>query len=143
VKVLAFDPGQKKIGWGVLEQTESSILILGSGKINEKKWNSEIPNLIEIYKPDCVAYEFTGQFLNKIYTKILLEATTKFLIPAIGCKVHNVRQATYSDSEMTKSDTIQILKEKIYNIKDNISKDELDAISIGLFILDINLTKEN
>lgn len=137
MKILTFDPGLKKIGWAFVEKlNESYLSIIATGKFVYKKSDVEIPKLIEVYKPDCVGYELTGKFLNSIYSTIISEATITASIPAIGCKVQTIRDDVYNDSEMSKADTNEILKNQILNLKNGISKDELDAISVALFLLD-------
>jgi len=144
MRVLAFDPGQQAIGWAVLERISKSILtlnVIATGKFkyssNEKKAEQEIKKLVEIFDPQVLAYEETGNFLKGIYAKIISQAIQKFGIPAIGYKVSDIRNYLYLDPNMSKLETNMILKSRIFNLRDGISKDELDAISVGCIAIDM------
>lgn len=145
-KCLAFDPGLARIGWSLLEKNNSLILdlnILETGKIkhnnNEIKATKEIHNLIKKHNPTVVAYEKTGTFLNKIYSEIIENATRDFKIPAIGFKVTDIRSFLYLDANISKQESHYILKEHIFNLPKNISRDELDAISVAFVALNIEV----
>lgn len=148
-RCLAFDPGQVHIGWAVLEKISESCLtlnVLETGKFkynnNEAKAAKEIHHLVEVHTPTVMAFEKSGSFLKGIYAKIIEKATEQFKIPAIGFKVTDIRSYLYQDANMSKRETNQILKDRIFNLRDNISKDELDAISVACIALDMPILRE-
>lgn len=138
--ILAFDPGET-IGYAVLNENASlPLVVLNSGTI---KWSKDkgkkISKLLAQYKPRYVAFEETGGFLNPIYKHIIEEACKTFEIPTMACDVQIVREALYGNAFASKSQTIELLKAKMILLKHNISKHELDSISIGLHALGIKL----
>lgn len=148
-RCLAFDPGQQSIGWAVLEKISDSCLTLNVMKTGKFKYNNnearaekEIHHLINLHGPTVIAYEKSGSFLKGIYAKIIGKATEHFKVPAIGFKVTDIREYLYHDANMSKRETNQILKDRIFNLRENVSKDELDAISVAFVALDMPVLRE-
>jgi len=146
MKVLAFDPGEKAIGYAVVERFSNMVKTLNvveTGKFDitgaNDRCQKEINKLLTLYAPDYVAFEKSGAFLDSVYRKILEESCSKFLIPAMGCTVSDVREFLYDDKNMSKVQTNHIIRENILIFNKNISNDELDAISVGFYALRIKL----
>lgn len=148
MKVLSFDPGEKAIGYAVVEKFSNlinTLNVIETGKFDitgaQDRCQKEINKLLSFHKPDYVAYEKSGAFLNSVYNKILDESCSKSLIPSMGCNVSDVRDFVYNDKHISKAESIHILKNNILVFKNVISNDEYDAISIGFFALRIKLVK--
>ena len=143
MKVLALDPGQKIVGYALVEtlsETCPTLNVTATGKFdgsNERKVSKQLEKLFNLHNPDFVGYELTGNFLNSFYNKVVQEACKKRGIPALGCRVPDIRHDVYSDAHMSKRESNHILKESLFNLPSNVSKHELDAISVGFFITNL------
>lgn len=147
MRCLAFDPGTKIIGWAVLENLHTKCValnIVATGKLkgtnSDHKGTSDIRTLVEIYHPDFLAYEKAGsKKLNPVFKRIISNAIATFGIPCIGYTVPDIRDDLY-DGAHAKGDTLYFLKERFPMLDDNISGHELDALSVGLYGLNMKTT---
>jgi len=147
MRVLAFDPGTKVIGYAVLENLSTKCLainIVATGKLkgtnSHDKGMKEIALLVSVYKPDFLAYEKAGENkLTPVFKRIIANAIQDFNIPCVGYTVPDIRDELF-DGNQKKSDTSYTLKERITILKPDVSTHELDALSVALFALNMKLT---
>ena len=146
MRVLAFDPGTKIIGWAALDNLNNKCIalnIVATGKLkgtnSDVKGTADIKGLVEIYHPDFLAYELAGQKkLNSVFKRIIKNAIEVFEIPCIGYTVPDIRDDLF-DGKQKKSETIFILKDRIAMLKPDVSSHELDALSVAFYALNMGI----
>lgn len=150
MRILGLDPGSTAIGWAVLESISPSCVsmtVVETGKFkaskDQRKAEKSIESLIEIFQPNAIAFELTGPFLKGTYRTVVEQGAQKALIPVLGCKVSDIREYLYGNANASKIETNYILRGYIFNLRPGISKDELDAISVGLYALKIRFLTDN
>lgn len=144
--VLGIDPGFVKFGWCVLKKGERDICLVDCGCIENKKGKdvgllkiyNEVEKIIKKYKPDTLAIEEI--FFSKNIKTALSIAEVRGIVILCGIKNKikvveftplQVKQSVVGYGRATKKQ-VKYMVNSILKLKNNLSYDTYDAISVAL-----------
>ena len=152
---MGIDPGLKTTGWGILQEENDKIVVLGWGKITpsaslslSKKLffiHQELGKVISAYPIQEVAIEQT--FVNKNPASALILGFARgvaLMTPAsFGLAVYEyspntIKKAVVGSGHAQKHQVSLMLK-RLLNIKEPLSSDSADALAVGLCHMHTNI----
>jgi len=140
--VLSFDPGCNFLSYAVMD-LEDALSLIDSGKTRIGKSTQKtikfVNNLLDTYKPDYTIYEDNKDL--KWRNQIIINCCLEKNIPIVGCKVKNVREFLFNE-QVSKSFSNLKIRDSMFFVK-KLSKDELDAIALALFVHKIKMENFN
>jgi len=148
LRILGIDPGSRKTGYGLIENTGNRTRHLASGciRLNERDQLSdrlsmlsrELEQLIEEFRPDCGAVEkvFFAKNAQSALTLghargvILLKFSERHL-PIHEYQALKVKQTVVGVGRANK-DQIQHMVRILLNLQNSLQEDEADALAVAI-----------
>ena len=148
LRILGIDPGSRKTGYGLIENTGNRTRHLASGciQLNERDQLSdrlsmlsrELEQLIEEFRPDCGAVEkvFFAKNAQSALTLghargvILLKFSERHL-PIHEYQALKVKQTVVGVGRANK-DQIQHMVRILLNLQNSLQEDEADALAVAI-----------
>ena len=148
LRILGIDPGSRKTGYGLIENTGNHTRHLASGciRLNERDQLSdrlsmlsgELEQLIEEFRPDCGAVEkvFFAKNAQSALTLghargvILLKFSERHL-PIHEYQALKVKQTVVGVGRANK-DQIQHMVRILLNLQNSLQEDEADALAVAI-----------
>ena len=148
LRILGVDPGSRKTGYGLIENSGNRIRHLSSGciRLNERDQLSdrlsmlsrELEQLIEEFRPDCGAVEkvFFAKNAQSALTLghargvILLKFSERHL-PIHEYQALKVKQTVVGVGRANK-DQIQHMVRILLNLQNSLQEDEADALAVAI-----------
>lgn len=147
--ILGIDPGSRKAGYGVLEQSGKNIKYLGSGVVSCEHIQefiyrpahifNEFKSILEKYRPDCVALE-SLVYVKNVSSLAKLSQARGAVLAAMGESYHGklfeyspnlIKSTVTGHGHADKSGIEKVLRMLLGPIEYK-SHDESDALAIAL-----------
>ena len=149
MKILGIDPGMAIVGYGLIEASNSNIMLITSGSIQTDKTLSDSKRLLEIYndlstiiekyKPDCASVEDLFFFKNQKTVipvaearGVILAVLEKFGIPIYSYTPMEVKQVLTGYGRAEKKEVEQMVKIALNSNELPKLDDTIDAIAIAI-----------
>lgn len=149
MKILGIDPGMAIVGYGLVEDTKGTPVLIASGSIQTDKNLSDSKRLLELYndlstivqkyKPDCASVEQLFFFKNQKTVipvaearGVILTVLEKFNIPTYSYTPMEVKQVLTGYGRAEKKEVEQMVKIALET--DTLPKldDTVDAVAIAI-----------
>jgi crossover junction endodeoxyribonuclease RuvC len=148
LRILGIDPGSRKTGYGLIENTGNRIRHLASGciRLNAKHplsdrlsiLSRELEKLIEEFRPDCGVVEkiFFAKNAQSALTLghargvILLKFSERYL-PIHEYQTLKIKQTVVGVGRADK-DQVQHMVKILLNLQNKLQEDEADALAVAI-----------
>jgi len=138
LRILGIDPGSRKTGYGLIENTGNRTRHLASGCIRLNERDQLLEQLIEEFRPDCGAVEkvFFAKNAQSALTLghargvILLKFSERHL-PIHEYQALKVKQTVVGVGRADK-DQVQHMVRILLNLQNSLQEDEADALAVAI-----------